>query len=162
MEPMAIYMSRITFLVVCILVLIFLLLILMSMAGLLCILITEKYAGQDDSIVYADVALRNGRIMNVMRSIPYSTFMLRTARDCPICLDSFNDDSEVVQLKCSRYHIFHYHCMESYMNQGDTFEEKLCPLCRKQVEIEETPNLNSPSLSPSLIQNACKHWKLKQ
>ncbi len=80
--------------------------------------------------------------MNVMKSIPYSTVMLRQARDCPICLDSFNDKSQVIQLKCSRFHLFHYDCMEAYMNNGDEFESKLCPLCREPVEIEETPNVD--------------------
>lgn len=96
MESIPIYLSRIAFLIACILILMFILLVLISMAGLLCILITEKYAGQDESRIHIEVAMRNGRIMNMMRSIPYSTFMLRTARDCPICLDSFNDDSLVV------------------------------------------------------------------
>lgn len=72
-----IYLSRIFFVIVCILALIFILLVLLSMAGLLCILITEKCAGRDDARVQIDIAMRNGRIMNVMKSIPYSTFMLR-------------------------------------------------------------------------------------
>lgn len=112
MEPIAFYLTRVLCVVLCILTLIFLLLILLSMAILLCILITERYAGRDDARIQIETVMRNGRIMSVMKSMPFSTFMLRQARDCPICLEVFTDEDEVVQLKCSRYHIFHYHCME--------------------------------------------------
>jgi hypothetical protein len=34
--------------------------------------------------------------MNAIKNFPFSQFMLREARDCPICLDSFRSSDEVV------------------------------------------------------------------
>ena len=49
LEPLVMYLGRIMFVAVCICMLIVILLVLIAMAGLLCILITEKYTGLDDS-----------------------------------------------------------------------------------------------------------------
>ena len=69
--------------------------------------------------------------------------MLSEARDCPICFEPFTVQDQVVQLKCNRYHVFHYNCMERYMRYYDENEPlaqpKQCPLCREEVQIEEQP-----------------------
>ena len=64
-------------------------------------------------------ALRNGIVMNLMNRFPYSKFMLSEARDCPICFENFNENCEVVQLKCNDLHIFHHKCMEKYLLYED-------------------------------------------
>lgn len=66
--------------------------------------------------------LRNGMIMNFMTHFPYSQFMLSEARDCPICFEPFSVQDQVVQLKCNRYHVFHYNCMERYLRYFDENE----------------------------------------
>jgi len=38
--------------------------------------------------------------------------------------------------------------METYMNNGDDFDNKLCPLCREPVEIEETPQVDEAQEEP--------------
>jgi len=70
--------------------------------------------------------------MNAMKNIPFSSFMLREARDCPICMESFRPEDQVVQLKCSKYHIFHSNCFQSYLNAPGV--SKKCPLCRQVVQ----------------------------
>lgn len=89
-------------------------------------------------------ALRNGMIMNFIGQFPYSQLMLSEAKDCPLCFEQFKQDSNVVQLKCNKHHLFHHKCMEEYLKYEDDNQPiivtKKCPLCRHQVEIEEEPN----------------------
>ena len=48
--------------------------------------------------------------------------------DCCICLDKFNENDELIVLKCN--HRFHTKCIINW------FEKELtCPLCRKKVEL---------------------------
>ena len=82
----------------------------------------------------AEYYMRNGRLINLMKKVPYGRFMFKEARDCPICLVAFDESSQVVQLECSRYHIFHYECMEHFLAQC-TSTQPTCPLCRKEVKI---------------------------
>lgn len=109
-----------------------------------CIIMTDKYVGSERSAeqrrhISANNAMRNGRMMKIVTKLPYGKFMLKEARDCPICLESFNDQAQVVQLKCSKFHIFHFECLESLMQRGP---DQQCPLCRKPVEIQDKPILN--------------------
>ena len=63
-----------------------------------------------------DTIMNQGRLMRLMRNVPYSKIMIDGDRDCPICLNQFTDESLVVQLKCNKYHIYHYDCLEQYLN----------------------------------------------
>ena len=139
-EPMYIYAFRYFVLFVGF----FLLFIIMFIAAIglifLCYLLTDKIA--DRGQIYDEARLRrNGQLMNLMKKIPFSQFMLHESRDCSICLESLESQDEVVQLKCSKYHLFHAQCMEGYINQGTQYDRqnKKCPLCRKPVEYEENP-----------------------
>lgn len=89
--------------------------------------------------ITVQTALLHGQVMRLMNRFPYSKFMLREARDCPICFEQFTDKCEVVQLKCNDLHIFHYKCMERYLNYEDEnlpiAQAKQCPLCRKDIEV---------------------------
>ena len=93
-----IYSIRFLFLVICLIAVIFILLFLIMLAIYFIDLMTRLYTGKDpETGTYPEsTVMRTGRIMNIMKSIPYSTFMLREARDCPICLATFTDDCEVV------------------------------------------------------------------
>ena len=69
---------------------------LMMMATLMifvCFWLSMKIGGSD----YSERRInRNGQLMNAMKKIPYSQFMLQEARDCPICLESFTNTDDVV------------------------------------------------------------------
>ena len=41
-----------------------------------------------------------------------------------------------MQLKCSKYHIFHEHCIRSLLS-GHPSSLPRCPLCRKPMEIRD-------------------------
>jgi hypothetical protein len=56
-----------------------------------------------------------------------SSRLLRDA-SCPICMEGFNQGSEVL-LSCS--HIFHRRCLESFESFMGKGEVRSCPLCRK-------------------------------
>ena len=52
-------------------------------------------------------------IMRTIKHFPYGSIANPgSITDCPICLESFNENSNIVQLKCSKYHIFHEHCIK--------------------------------------------------
>ena len=58
--------------------------------------------------------------------------------DCSICLEKFENSNEVIQLACSKYHIFHARCLEQMMTSE---AEKVCPLCRQPIQIQQEPIL---------------------
>lgn len=156
-EPILFYTFRYVFLLITFVGLIFILLVLTTILMFLCFELASKCSGKAEQPLSIQKVMFNGRMMNVMKRMPYSTFMLREARDCPICLDSFRPDSQVVQLKCSRFHIIHYECIERYLNEGQEkspFEELLCPLCRNVIETEELPVM-SLSVKDSMTSNDC-------
>lgn len=43
--------------------------------------------------------------------------------DCTICLEEFNNDEEIVKLKCN--HLFHLKCIDDWIEKNQS-----CPLCR--------------------------------
>ena len=50
---------------------------------------------------------------------------------CIICLEPFkvNDGKDIVELDCSKKHVFHLNCMEKWVEKNNT-----CPMCREVVE----------------------------
>ena len=43
--------------------------------------------------------------------------------DCTICLEEFNNDEEIIKLKCN--HLFHSKCIDDWIEKNQS-----CPLCR--------------------------------
>ena len=50
------------------------------------------------------------------------------AQSCIICLDVYNDESKIVQLKCHDTHVFHYDCIIEWYKKN-----KKCPNCRQRL-----------------------------
>lgn len=70
-----------------------------------------------------------------MTKFPFGNVLFRdTVNDCSICLGGYTEKDQVVQLKCSKFHIFHYDCIKGYIDHIDENEKK-CPLCRQNFEI---------------------------
>mmetsp|Transcript_5579 Transcript_5579/g.9589 ORF Transcript_5579/g.9589 Transcript_5579/m.9589 type:complete len:81 (+) Transcript_5579:932-1174(+) len=76
-----------------------------------------------------------------LQHFPFGDILFREATECAICLETFNEKIEVVQLKCSKFHIFHFHCIENMLMQENVFNHR-CPLCRQLVEVQDPPILN--------------------
>jgi len=53
-------------------------------------------------------------------------------KECAICIEDFEDDAEVRQLKCD--HIFHKECVDSWLLMNGT-----CPTCRERVNRRGPP-----------------------
>jgi len=51
---------------------------------------------------------------------------------CPICVEAFGDQSEVVVLPCNVKHIYHANCVREWLTK-----HRLCPLCKRDVITEE-------------------------
>ena len=150
MESNEAFVVRLSVMVIIVFALALLLLTLMTMSIFWMVKAINKVHGKYKVRVTVRQAMRNGMLMNIMSHFPYSTFMLQEARDCPICFEQFDDDSDVVQLQCNSNHIFHYHCMNRYLSyehwnlsnhilDDDEDIKKLCPLCRQEVQVCDVP-----------------------
>lgn len=54
-------------------------------------------------------------MVRTMKKFPFGNLLFKEATECAICLESFGSSSEIIQLKCSKYHIFHFHCIKNYL-----------------------------------------------
>lgn len=105
-------------------------------------------------------ARRNVTFMRMMNCIPYSSFVISDSKDCPICLQEFTPDCQVVQLKCNSRHIYHVECMKLYLENDEIpFMDKQCPLCRSRVSINEDPDR---TMDRTLDRTLNKTLELKQ
>ena len=51
------------------------------------------------------------------------------ARECPICLEEFGEDTMVVQLDCSPMHIYHPDCLRQMVEL-----DSKCAICRQEIK----------------------------
>ena len=58
----------------------------------------------------------------------YETEKDKEVDSCVICLEEFNDQSQVAELNCSNKHIFHVNCLQEWVAKYD-----VCPMCREKV-----------------------------
>ena len=63
--------------------------------------------------------------------------------DCPICLCAFKEGQYVVFMPCGEAHIFHRHCITTWMkNHGE------CPTCRAEFQYQDDISiLSDPSMT---------------
>ena len=54
------------------------------------------------------------------------------ARDCPICLQEFEKESQVVVLPCSQAHVYHVRCLDQHLIAKKD-EEAQCVFCRLEI-----------------------------
>lgn len=59
----------------------------------------------------------------------FGTLLYDCSKDCPICLEEFRDKDEIIQLDCTKRHIFHSYCLDQYL-QSD-LPRKECCICRE-------------------------------
>ena len=50
---------------------------------------------------------RSAELIKAMKIFKVDGYIFKEVTECPICLDSFGVEDKVVQLQCSKYHIFH-------------------------------------------------------
>jgi len=81
-----IFMSRYTGLIILFLLMIFVLMMILMMMMFYCSTAPIKIHSRHARAQTMQAAMRNATIMNMIRRVPYSQFMLQEARDCPICL----------------------------------------------------------------------------
>ena len=61
---------------------------------------------------------------------------------CPICLDDFELDTQVLQLDCNIHHMFCLQCFELYIDLKVITRN--CPICRTDVTIFNKDNADTP------------------
>ena len=52
--------------------------------------------------------------------------------ECAICINMMSLKSDVVQLKCNKFHIFHSKCLQQALEH-----RQQCPLCRCDIKNDE-------------------------
>ena len=74
-------------------------------------------------------------LSQALKMFPYGNLISRpeNLNTCSICLNEFKEGDDVVQLKCSKYHIFHYDCIKPI--QTGPARDRKCPMCRKPIEV---------------------------
>ena len=64
---------------------------------------------------------------------------------CPICLEELEIGEHVVFMPCGKEHIFHKHCIQSWLNANS-----VCPTCRAEFEYSGgASELSSPFSTPT-------------
>ena len=84
---------------------------------------------------------RNLKLINAMKKFPFGEVIFsKSELECALCLEQFEskdasgNPSQLVQLKCSKFHIFHFSCFKLYLeSQTDHARNKKCPLCRQPI-----------------------------
>lgn len=52
------------------------------------------------------------------------------ASECCICLEGYEMDENVAELKCNTQHIFHKGCIDDWLKK-----KQQCPLCNAKVKV---------------------------
>lgn len=65
----------------------------------------------------------------------------RGEESCPICLDDYKPNDEIIKLPCDERHFFHSHCIKDWLKNNNN-----CPMCKKELtgSIIERANQNRP------------------
>lgn len=76
-------------------------------------------------------------ILQRLKKIPYTQLLVNmgNSNECVICLSDFVDGDDVIQLKCSKNHIFHYECLTKWI-QSDSNRHGQCPICRARIRTD--------------------------
>mmetsp|Transcript_42362 Transcript_42362/g.65011 ORF Transcript_42362/g.65011 Transcript_42362/m.65011 type:complete len:112 (+) Transcript_42362:1190-1525(+) len=52
--------------------------------------------------------------------------------ECPICMEEYTANDDVVTLPCNEKHFFHEHCIKDWLKTNNS-----CPLCKKPITKED-------------------------
>lgn len=55
---------------------------------------------------------------------------LETTTCCPVCFEDFNENDEVILLKCD--HFYHSECVNNFILYNPT-----CPVCREDIDLKK-------------------------
>ena len=58
---------------------------------------------------------QNQHLLRILLKIPFGSILFTEAKDCVICHESFSERVEIVQLKCNKNHIYHFHCIKNIL-----------------------------------------------
>jgi hypothetical protein len=72
-------------------------------------------------------------ILKKLKKITYTKllFDVEDTLECVICLNEFKDGDDVIQLKCSKKHIFHVDCLSEWIKSDHNMHG--CPMCRAKI-----------------------------
>jgi len=62
--------------------------------------------------------------------------------ECVICLNDFKDGDDVLQLKCSKRHIFHFECLRTWI-ESENGRRGQCPICRAKIQTDSVVEMPS-------------------
>ena len=93
-ESNVIYMTRYAVLIIGFLTVLYILLMILLITVYFCIYVIDDVKKR--RVFSVEQARRNVTFMRLMNYIPYSQFVISEAKDCPICLQEFTPNCQVV------------------------------------------------------------------
>jgi len=82
-------------------------------------------------VIKSPLAAPKGSLERSTRPLKASDLELASSPTCPICLDDFNEKSQVVMTRTCR-HAFHSQCLQDWLDVN-----RNCPLCRHDLALQE-------------------------
>lgn len=116
----------------------FLIFIIIISAIFVCFMVYWEIRGRQ--LEAQRISQRNADLIRAMKKFAFGSILFRESTECVICLSAFNQNDEIIQLKCSKYHIFHYECFKRHLT-SQLESNQLCPLCRERIQIQDPPIL---------------------
>ncbi|KAL4498360.1 hypothetical protein ABPG72_013166 [Tetrahymena utriculariae] len=80
---------------------------------------------KEQKTVQIETKIPNQKYSEIVSKYPN----IREVTECVVCLDEFNDQSDVRLTPC--FHIFHNDCFNSFAHRGKSF---CCPVCRRGLQ----------------------------
>ena len=105
--------------------------VLIIVFSIILFIIAAAFLGDEEEELRAFAQKR--MLLSNLKHFPFSDVLFRETMECAICLEKFNGTEDIVQLKCSKYHIYHLSCMRKLLDVDDgplELDEPKCPLCR--------------------------------
>lgn len=72
-------------------------------------------------------------LRNILKNLKKFSGLQRSQHECPICLESFQENEDLVEFTCNKEHIFHEYCIKAWIEKRTN-----CPICRKELFNEES------------------------
>jgi hypothetical protein len=76
-------------------------------------------------------------LVSSLKKLKFDAELFKNMDECAICMEQFNEESEVTLLPCDMRHYFHATCIHEWLKI-----ENACPLCKKKILPEELEKFN--------------------
>lgn len=72
-------------------------------------------------------------------------------KECVICIDEFTEGNKILRIPTCK-HFFHYECGKKWFDSENQEDEQKCPMCNKEINVNELMQLKGIVRKPSIVQ----------